>query len=193
MRIAGLTMACILVLVSLGAAASAHNGSTAVTCSYELSIDDRPRTIEDPTGLTTDERLDLGGCTWMFPASGGEPDPMEDTRTVDKEWNRAEPAIVDDVWGIGVGGVVCNDGDGDGVCGELHEDEQVAAFCSSPALLTSEKDWDGDGHDDFGASLRVEVNGPLRQALQCEPQTAPTGTSGGLLNPAAGIFVTLSG
>lgn len=118
--------------------------------------------------------MDIGGCTWAFPDSGGSSDTA---RTLDGEWHDAQVVIVDQVFGAGtVGAFACNDGDGDGLCGETSQGEVAAGFCGTSPILSSDRDWDGGGHADLGASFSVLVDGPLGQALSgCGPAASPAG------------------
>lgn len=115
--------------------------------------------------LPIDELIDEGG------------DPTNVTISVD---------LIDDVWGAGiVGGAVCTDADGDGMaCGanEFHK-----TFCGSSGELK--------GTVDLTAveALIVFTNGPVNQAAECDGAAAPAAAMGGIIDPAAGMFVTFDG
>lgn len=42
-------------------------------------------------------------------------------------------------------------------------------------------------------ALAVAYHGPINQALQCDATQAPTSTTGGVLDPAGGIYLTVGG
>lgn len=192
---AGLVLTLVLTLGAVLAppAAADHNGSQPLRCSYVLANGFAQWSLHtgDPGDLTGSDWLEVGGCHWVFPASGGDPGMVNPQRTVAGEWDQATASIVDDVYGAGaVGGLLCNDGDGDGICGETEEGEERVAFCAFGPALDSDVDWDGDGHDDLGASLTLLVNGHAAQMLRCGSTAGAT--TGGVLDPAAGAFVTLA-
>lgn len=175
--------AALLLVMSAGYAAAADETRT-VHCDYAWPADP--------------------DCRIEFPDSGGDPDhPMADV-VLGGEWHGvAQLSVVDDLWGPGVviGGFICNDGNDNGICGETEKGEVAEEFCGGDAgspggLATSTKDWDGDGHADYGARLVITVYGPVRQTLSCGtggPTMVPGATTGGILDPAGGLFATLFG
>lgn len=204
MRTTGTVLATGLLILSFGVGlAGADHGQITDQCTYEVGAvgDMSTYTYDpDPTGLTEDGTLNWGGCVWWFPDAdpGGESvlDPIVQPRPVDGEHAVLQVAIVDDVFASQLGGRICSDADHDFMCGEDDEGEINDRFCggSSPVFV-SDDDADGDGHPDFGFSVGVFVNGPLNQNLYCGATTTnPVGaTTGGVLDPAGGIYLHLGG
>lgn len=183
-----LVLAAGLALAVPAPASASHNGTTSLRCEYVLANGLAQQTVHRGGPYW----LDLGGCHWTFPDSGGSSGGVNPQRAVAGEWNSAAGSIVDDVWGTGgIGAVLCNDGDGDGTCGETDEGEERSEFCGGGPPFTSDVDWDGDGHPDFGASLTLLVNGPGVQTLRCGSMAPVGGTTGGVVDPAGGAFVSL--
>lgn len=181
----------------LGGAAASHATEKTVRCTYEVGStgDIWENTIEDPAGVTQDGYISWGGCGWEFvDTDTGDYPVFSQFRDVTGEYTSLQLAIVDDVFGSTVGGFACGDVDSNYVCGEDDKNEIVAQFCGTSPTFTAVGDADGDGHEDFGGFMGTFVNGPYRQAMNCDATEAPTGaTSGGVLDPAGGIFMTLAG
>lgn len=131
----------------------------------------------DPTGTTQDGSIDLGG----FVVTRDEDDAtMDDISAV-------TISIVDDVWGPGVvSGSAGTDEDDDNIAGEEDEGEARVDFCGDSAPM----DVSG-AHSDWVA-IAGFVWGGVKQALDCDITAASGGTSGGVLDPAAGVFVTFA-
>lgn len=122
----------------------------------------------DPTGQTGDGSIDVGGASIA-------PDAATRNATA------VRVRVVDDVRGAGVVGAgVCWDLDGDRVC---HPEEASARFCGQGPWLTPVEDPRG------WVRVEVFVYSGLRHALYCPDAPTQGGTSGGVLDPAAGIYV----
>lgn len=138
-----------------------------ITC---LTGDEDLGTDCDATDLTQDDSIDIGG--FIIGA--------EDLQG----FTTGQGSIVDDVFGANVvGGWLCTDNDGDGgACDESSGEMRVIA-CGvwPPSSLPSAFD-----------AVAGFVNGPVFQTLDCDPVQAPTSTSGGLLDPSGGIFVSFT-
>lgn len=204
-----LVLAVGLALLSpIGWAEAGHNDTVKSRCTYETPEEPQLLALdfakEDPIGVTEDGAINNGGCLWTMPDS----DPGEDTgdcptcglehhaidgaRELQGEYSIAQASIVDDVYGSGViAGAIAGDFDHDHVVGE--EGEPLFNFCGTSPVVESTQDADGDGHDDFGWGLFVAYHGPINQALQCDATQAPTSTTGGVLDPAGGIYLTVGG
>lgn len=175
--------------------AATHNPTLTSQCTYELGVHDyNGAELEDPIGLTSDGSLNWNQCFWHFPDSTpGENQPLGPLITSGKtvisgEYSTAQAVIVDDVWGSGlVGGSIAVDYDGNYGFGE--EGEPLFNFCGTSPTFSADRDSDGDGHDDFGWGMLVHVFGTLFQTMNCDPVQAPTGTTGGILNPHGGAYV----
>lgn len=119
----------------------------------------------DPTGQTCDGTIDVGGVIAASPPVG-------------HAVTGVQISVVDDVWASGaVGAFVCQDTNGDGICGG--EGEPAESFCGDSGVLS--------------ATIEpvVFLHGPVQQAQDCDAQQAPTGaTTGGVLGPSGGIFFT---
>lgn len=184
-----------LLLAGAGTVAADHNATFTSHCTYEVGVGD-PNwlTMEDPTGLTSDGKINFNGCNFEFLASGGS-EPAPGDILVEGEYTELQVSIVDDVFGTQLGAWVGQDADDNGVNGEDEKGEISKVFCGgSSRVFVSEKDWDGDGHADFGAEMVVLTNGPFRQVYWCGSTANPVGaTTGGVLNPAGGIYLSLGG
>lgn len=125
----------------------------------------------DPTGQMQDGSFDVGGV-WEH-----QHDPEVPHGT-----DGVQVRVVDDIWGGGVlAASLCTDDDDDQLCGETGEGEVRVTFCGdSPSISLS-----GMWH----IAVAV-VGGGVRQALWCDINDAPAATSGGVLDPDAGIFLT---
>lgn len=206
-RTLGAIVALGIVASLVGAAAPAiadHLDPVTARCTYEVP---EPQTAftpqfatDDPTGLSEDGAINKGVCAFHTP----DTDPGESSglgpvhillngiTTIDGQYSVAQASIVDDVYGSAVGGAVCADFNHDHLCGDPDEGEPLETFCGTSPTITVGQDTDGDGHDDFGWGLVVGVNGPFWQALNCDATAAPASTTGGVMDPAGGIFVTVS-
>lgn len=129
--------------------------------------------FEDPTGLTADGTIDLGGAV-IFPED--VPDGV----------NTVQASIVDDIWGPGaVAGWLCVDVNGDSIC-DPEDDEPSLFFCGDSVVvdIPAAPGWN---------FINIIVAGSFTQALICDITAAPTGgTHGGVLDPAGGIFATVT-
>lgn len=144
--------------------------SAAGAPASDASGPEAPQASCDPAGQTQDGSIDVGGAVVR---SGDVPDGVRSLQT----------DIVDDVFGAdAVGGLVCNDRDGDLICGETADGELRANFCGTtpPLTIPPPRDWH---------AVVVFVNGPVAQTIDCDAAAAPTATTGGVLDPAAGIFL----
>lgn len=198
------------VAVLLGAtwtAAAGHRARVTAHCTYEIgelepnagfTID---YAIEDPVGVTADGAINDTVCAFHTPATdpgeGSQLGPahffLSGVLTIDGQYGSAQASIVDDAFGNHIGGAMCGDFNHDHLCGDPDEGEPASSFCGTSEVVSVGQDTDGDGHSDFGWGLVVGVNGYVQQVLNCDPTQAPTSTSGGVLNPNGGIFVTVSG
>lgn len=183
----------LLLLTGLPAPATAgHLGVSTAVCTYEVGqIDSLQLSAEDPTGLTTDGGINLGGCNWRLePRHADVPSasvPLEADPDV------AQVSIVDDFFGNEVGAFFCNDANDDHTCADENPDEILQFFCGTSPPFQAEADTDGDGRKDFGHHIFVALNGPVWQALECDATTNPVGAvSGGVLDPAGGVFMQYS-
>lgn len=126
----------------------------------------------DPTGQTQDDSIDLGGVQ-IF---------AED---VPVGVDTVQASVVDDVWGAGVvAGFLCTEENGDNICGDTEAGEVQQNFCGQSEVMDipPAPNWE---------KVDVFVSFPVWQVEHCDPTAAPTGaTSGGVANPAAGIFIT---
>lgn len=183
----------LIVLALLPAVQAGHNPQITAHCTYESGLSFGAWSFEDPVGVTADGGLNAGGCMFEFHAEDPWTD-IEEGIVVDGEYTALQVALVDDVFGMRVGGSICNDVNGDLVCGAVEENEISTPFCGTSAVHEALVDTDGDGHKDFGNYATIFLNGPERQALNCDPTANPVGaTSGGILNSNGGIFMMLSG
>lgn len=194
-------------LLPVGWVEAGHLDTFKAHCTYEVgelepnvgfTID---YAMDDPTGLTRDGSINDTVCAFHTPDS----DPGENSdlgpfhfalsgvTTIDGQYSQAQASIVDDVFGPAIGGAMCADFNHDHICGDPDEGEPATTFCGTSPTIKVGQDTDGDGHDDFGWGLVVGVNGYVGQALNCNSVEAPTSTSGGVLDPAGGMFVTVSG
>lgn len=186
------------VLAGAGPAAATHLPTKVARCTYEVGTvsGHLEYTTADPTGLTDDGYVNQGGCLWEFAATAQAPpsSAIEGQVPVDGEYSSFQLAVVDDVFGPALGANACLDVDNDRICGEDDEGEVSFAFCGTSPVIEPEIDSDGNGHQDLGSNLMVFLNGPHHQVTNCDPSANPYGgTTGGVLDPAGGLFLTLSG
>lgn len=126
----------------------------------------------DPTGLSQDGSIDAGGARWF---------PDEVPEGVDV----VQASIVDDVWGANV--IAANlftCAGGNAICGDEEQGEVSVIFCgtSPPVDIPAAPAWEQVG---------VFLGYAVWQYTVCDFTDAPTGaTTGGVLDPAGGIFVT---
>lgn len=193
-----------LMLSSLGTAAAGHLPSQTARCTYEMG-EVEPAVVsldfatDDRVGVTSDGAINKTVCAFHTPDS----DPGEASNlgpahvlldgviTLDGQYGAVQAAIVDDVFGNAIGGSMFADLNHDHMSGL--DGERVVNFCGTSPVVELGQDTDGDGHDDFGWGLVVSVHGYIGQAMFCDPAQGPTSTTGGVLNPSGGIFVTVSG
>lgn len=190
----------VAVLIALGyvglPAGASHSPKKTAQCTYEVGPtgDFWENTVEDPAGVTADGHVSWGGCGWEFTSTDtGDYPPFSQFFPVSGEYTELKLAIVDDIFATNVGGFACSDVDSDYVCGDGDKGEISTGFCGSSPTFQAVNDADGDGHLDFGGFMGTFTYGALGQAFNCDPTTAPTSTSGGIINPNGGIFMTLSG
>lgn len=121
----------------------------------------------DPSGATEDGSVDVGGV--VIPADGTADGATE-----------VQVRIVDDVWGAGaVAGYVCALGFAHDSCAEQQSGFEL--FCGESSPVSP--------HTGEIKEVHVTVLGTWWQVVACDPAMAPTGgTSGGVINPAAGIY-----
>lgn len=198
-----------LLLASAGTAVAGHNPTITSRCTYEVPDAAVAFTtnfaIEDPTGLTSDGAWNKAICGFHFPDSdpGENADwgPFSETfhtvvsgvNTFSGQYSTAQATIVDDIFGSEIGGVACADLNHDHLCGQEEDGEPLFTFCGTSPIIAPGADTDGDGHNDLGWGLFVAVNDWYFQTLYCDPTAAPQSTTGGILNPHGGIYVTVSG
>lgn len=130
----------------------------------------------DPLGIMQDEEINVGGVVFAVLVQG----PHDVTVSF-------QPAIVDDIFGSGtVGGEICVDVNQNGRSCESDYGERLGGFCG-----------EGSKEDRLlrpGLTrVVVFINGPYFQAKDCEPSEAPSATSGGVLDPAGGVYLTVTG
>lgn len=216
-RILAILLGAVLVFgYGIGTVSATHEDPKTDQCTYEVGVtgDNWENTIDNSPVPGFDDVVDIvtadgtfswGGCLWWFPDSENPDNAPEDAelwnmieqgREVDGEYNSLQISVVDDIWGAGtVGGFGCSDSDNNYVCGETDKGEFRESFCNGQSsVFTHEADNDGDGHPDFGFGVAVFVNGPRSQTLGCEvvgPE-AVGAVSGGVLDPAGGIYLALS-
>lgn len=183
--------ALIAILAAIGLLATVGSAS-AVTKTFHATYEIAPWTATgvgwsqpDPVGVTGDGWIDVAGVTFDCPADHHAIGPISQARDGCGEWTAAQASIVDDVWGAGtVVGAFCIDLDHSDVCGEEEKDEPKEIFCG-----TSSKYEFAPFHEGY---FYIAVWGTYGQALSCDPTAAPTGgTTGGILNPHGGIYLTL--
>lgn len=207
-RVTGAVVALGFLVSLVGAAAPGmadHLDPVTARCTYEIP---EPQTqftpqfaTDDPTGATDDGAINKGVCAFHTPASdpgeGSDLGPahvlLNGVTTIEGQYSVAQASVVDDVYGNAVGGALCADFNHDHLCGDPEEGEPLTTFCGTSPPITVGQDSDDNDHDDFGWGLVVGVNGPVWQALNCDPVAAPASTTGGVMDPAGGIFVTVSG
>lgn len=202
-----------VLVAAAGSVSASHLPEVTARCTYEsgMNMNQIGMAAEDPTGLTSDGAINKDVCLFEFPETDPGPppitsDPREVVReliretftagsiTVSGQYSQAQASIVDDLFGAGtVGGVVAADFDHNTVFGEDDKGEPSTTFCGTSSMLETGNDTDGDGHPDFGWAVAVFTNGPVRQVLNCDAVQAPTATTGGVLDPAGGIYLTVSG
>lgn len=181
-----------MVAVVAAPAGADHAPRKAVQCTYESNI---PSVTgwqgNDPVGVTSDGYLSAGLCYLIFPETKPISSfPTYDALKIDGEYTVAQASIVDDVWGSNtVGGHLMTDPDADNMTGEEDEGEFNEPFCGTSPSFEARHDNDGDGHKDFGGTVEIWINGPVNQAIDCDP----TAVSGGILNPAGGVYLALAG
>lgn len=199
---AGLLLVAVALSAAAGPARATHQDDLVSRCTYESGgTDFWAISASDPTGLTEDDDIAIGGCAWTFPDAdpgGGEGPPLTDiTGTgliVSGEYSQAQASVVDDIFGTEVGAIIASDADHDGGFGDEEKGEFSETFCGQSPVFTSDIDHDGDGHPDLAFQIAVFLNGPYGQALNCDAAANPVGaTTGGILDPSGGIFMTLSG
>lgn len=149
--------------------------------------------------VTQDGAWNIGGVNWRLEPRHTEDNPPGQPSlsvALDADPDVAQVSVVDDVWGSGiVGGFFCNDSDDTHTCDDANPDERLVDFCGESPVVTAESDTDGDGRKDFGFHIFVVLAGPVMQVLNCpaDATTNPIGaTTGGVLDPAGGIYMTYS-
>lgn len=197
--------------IASGAAVANHRPTATAHCTYESGADmgQFGMAAEDPVGVTQDGAINKDVCLFEFPDTDPGPPPITDDPreiirellretltagaiTLDGQYATAQATIVDDVFGTEVGGSVAADFDHNTVFGEEDKGEPSASFCGGVSpVLEANHDTDDNGHDDFGWAVAVFTNGPIDQATNCDPTAAPTATTGGIFNPAGGIYMTV--
>lgn len=187
-----------LVLAGAAPSAATHLETKVARCTYEVGTvsGHLEYTTDDPTGLTSDGYVNQGGCLWEFSATAEDPpsSAIEGQVPVDGEYGSFQLSVVDDVFGPALGARACLDVDNNRICGEDEKGEVSFSFCGTSPVIEPELDTDGNDHPDLGSNLMVFLNGPHHQALDCDPTVNPWGgTTGGILDPAGGLFLTLSG
>lgn len=203
----GILTATVLLVGATGTVSADHLPEVTAHCTYEVGEWDPPALITidyaapDPTGLTADGAINDTVCVFHTPDS----DPGENSNlgpihffldgviTIDGQYSVAQTSIVDDVFGSAIGGAMCADFNHDHICGSADDGEPANSFCGTSPAVAVGHDTDGNGHADFGWGLVVGVNGWYDQVLNCDPVAAPQSTTGGVLDPAGGIYVTVSG
>lgn len=126
----------------------------------------------DPTGATPDGSVDLGGFVWT----------PEDLPT---GTDAVQVTVCDDVWGCeAVGGRVCVDVNAHNVCGETHAHEPYVPFCGGGSPVVSLP-----SGSSFGAVV-LFLNGPEEQNTRCFPDAPAGATTGGIVDPAAGVYAS---
>lgn len=201
----------LMMLTSLaGPAAAGHiDPPGAVRATYEvgqvdfLQLSDDGHDYGGEGALCTvspeDCAWNLGGVNWRLEPrhTEGSPEGQPSVSVaLHADPDVAQVSVIDDVWGPGiVGGFFCNDSDDTHTCDDANPDERLVNFCGSTPVVPAEADTDGDGRRDFGFHLFVVLAGPVMQVLNCPEHatTNPVGAiSGGVLDPAGGIFMTYS-
>lgn len=182
----------LLVLASASPVQAGHNPEITAHCTYEFGTSFGAWSFNDPTGLTPDGGLNVGGCMFEFHANDPWTD-IEEGIPVDGEYTILQVAVVDDIFSTAIGGSICNDVNGDLVCGAADENEISTSFCGTSEVHEALVDTNGDGHKDFGNYGTTFLNRPVGQALNCDPVAGPAATTGGILDPAGGIFMSLAG
>lgn len=171
-------------------AASAQE-TTVVHVTYEwaqtgITVEDSSEYFGVCPPATNDGWCDIGGTEFFCNPPEGS---IDDAREPGCDFTLAQVSIVDDLWGAGVVvGIVATDVNGNHITGEEDEGEVSETFCGDSSSFDI-PDLEGPNY----ASIAIFLPGPDAQATNCDPAAAPTGaTTGGILDPAGGIFVTLS-
>lgn len=130
----------------------------------------------DHTGLTQDEEINVGGVVFTIKVDGEEPVEVS-----------LQGEIVDDLFGPdAVGGEFCVDLNQDGWMCDGDAGERSGPFCGSsppvPFRLAPGV-----------TKVLVFLHAADFQVRKCDPAAAPTATTGGVLDPAGGIFLTVAG
>lgn len=190
MRYAILAAGLVAALVLAPAVPASHLARRTFRCTYEVgNIDQLQLTNEDPLGLTADGGINIGGCNYRL---SEHPPIISASMPLGIMPDVLQIALLDDVFGTNVGAFFCNDTNNDHTCGQKQDaGEQVVEFCGSSPPIEAQIDTDGDGQNDFGHHLFLVLNGPVQQALNCDPASNPVGaTTGGVINPNGGAFFT---
>lgn len=204
-----LTGALLTIGFGAGTAVATHDPVQVHTCTYEVGPGSNAEYSyggnegQGDVPLTSDGSFNYMGCQWEFPDSSPcEGRPLDEScyRTweggpaVEGEYAAVQVSIVDDVWGAGVvGGIACMDVDVDYVCGDESKGELGATFCGTGPVFESTTDTNGNGHNDLGGRFLVILSGVAFQSFDCSDNPEKFGISGGVLDPAGGIFLTFSG
>lgn len=178
-----------LLTATLMIAGTAGASTLTLHATYEITpftmtglVDTQP----DPVGVTPDGYWDLNGVLFSCPQVQGSYVVVEDSNHDGcGTWNELQAMIVDDVWGSNaVFGMVCVDGNGDFICEDTPA-EPKSFFCGTSPVIDFEPYEEG--------SITVWLGGTTGQAMYCDPGDAPTGAeTGGILNPAGGVYITLT-
>lgn len=138
--------------------------------TVDVEQDVNPNEDCDPTGLTQDDSIDTGGAIFL-------PDEVAPGAT------SLQASIVDDVFGSDTtAGYLCTDQNDNNVCGETDQGEVRELFCgASPVVPIPTPDkWD---------AAVVFASYPGWMVTQgCDG----FGTTGGVLDPAGGIYATFA-
>lgn len=181
-RRTGLAIALAALLVAVAVPAAAHEPLT-IHRTYE-AVTERWADCtarDDPSGLTADGFLNVN-CVVLHDDELGSHD------------GHVQVATVDDVFGAGtVGAYVafydCDPHNDDAdrlpaICQQVGEaGEFGGSFCGTSPVYETPPDaaWN---------HLVVGLNGAASQAMDCDPTSTPTATTGGVLNPGGGVFAT---
>lgn len=195
MRSVAIAVALLMIGTFVAPLAAAEIKTGQVSCTYEVGNIDLLQLSDDGDdfGLdypTDDGSIGLGGCNHRLPRHP-EIFGLSIAWPQNQDPISIDVKVVDDTFGTNVGGYICNDYDNTHTCDDSVQGEKMIFFCQGTAHIDPEVDTDEDGFDDFGDHIFTIVNGPVSQAVFCDPVQNPVGgTTGGVTDADGGIHYT---
>lgn len=177
-------------LAPAGIATATHPETFHIT--YEIPAVQTGARLEDSSedilGVTSDGSFDLQGTEFFCPKDHHEDGTFPDWARSGCGYDSVQASVVDDTFGSGVvGATISSDFNDNHITGEEEHGEFVHDFCGSSPVF------DIPVMPDAGTGgIAIFLNGAAEQTLNCDPTAAPTATTGGVVNPNGGIFVTFT-